>query len=57
MTVLDFGFHAEDSGSRLLDSRFDSSGFRIPKRARFQIFLPVLMLFFAFRFRVRILLY
>ena len=31
MTVLDFGFHAEDSGSRLLDSRFDSSGFRIPK--------------------------
>ena len=36
--------------------RIPSTGFRIPKRAGFQIF-SVLMLFFAFRFRVRILLY
>ena len=41
MTVLDSGFHAVDSGFQLLDSNFFS----------------VLMLFFAFRFRVRILLY
>ena len=49
MTVLDSGFHAVDSG-------FQHSGFRIPKWAGFQFF-SVLMLFFAFRFRVRILLY
>ena len=56
MTVLDSGFHPVDSGFRVLDSGFQLSGFRIPKRAGFQIF-SVLMLFFAFRFRVRILLY
>ena len=50
MTVLDSGFHDMDSG-------FQHSGFRIPKRAGFQIFFSVLILFFAFRFRVRILLY
>ena len=43
-----------DSGFRVLDSGFQLSGFRIPKRAGFQFF-SVLMLFFAFRFRVRIL--
>ena len=48
-TFLDSGFHAVDSG-------FQHSGFRIPKSAGFQFF-TVLMLFFAFRFRVRILLY
>ena len=37
-----------------MDAGFQLSGFRIPKRAGFQIF-SVLMLFFAFRFRVRIL--
>ena len=56
MTVLDSGSHPVDSGFRVLDSGFQLSGFRIPKRAGFQIF-SVLMLFFAFRFRVRILLY
>ena len=56
MTVLDSGFHPVDSGFRVLDSGFQLSGFRIPKRAGFQFF-SVLMLFFAFRFRVRILLY
>ena len=55
-TFLDSGFHAVDSGFRVLDSGFQHSGFRIPKRAGFQFF-TVLMLFFAFRFRVRILLY
>ena len=50
MTVLDSGFRAVDSG-------FQPSGFRIPERAGFQFFFSVLMLFFAFRFRVRILLY
>ena len=38
MTVLDSGFHPADSGFRLLDSGFQLSGFRIPKRAGFQIF-------------------
>ena len=56
MTVLDSGFHAVDSGFQLLDSGFQPSGFRIPERAGFQFF-SFLMLFFAFRFRVRILLY
>ena len=56
MTVVDSGLHPVDSGFRALDSGFQLSGFRIPKRAGFQIF-SVLMLFFAFRFRVRILLY
>ena len=37
MTVLDSGFHAVDSGFQLLDSGFQLSGFRIPKRAGFQI--------------------
>ena len=55
-TVLDSGFHAVDSGFRVLDSGFQHSGFRIPKRAGFHFF-PVLMLFFALCFRVRILLY
>ena len=55
-TVLDSGFHAVDSGFRVLDSGFQHSGFRIPKRVGFHFF-PVLMLFFALRFRVRILLY
>ena len=55
--VLDSGFHAVDSGFRVLDSGFQHSGFRIPKRAGFHFFFPVLMLFFALRFRVRILLY
>ena len=45
-----------DSGFRLLDFGFQHSGFRIPKSGGFQFF-TVLMLFFAFRFRVRILLY
>ena len=54
-TFLNSGFHAVDSGFRVLDSGFQHSGFRIPKRAGFQFF-TVLMLFFAFRFRVRILL-
>ena len=56
ITVLDSGFHAVDSGFQLLDSGFQHSGFRIPERAGFQFF-SFLMLFFAFRFRVRILLY
>ena len=51
MTVLDSGFHPVDSGFRVLDSGFQLSGFRIPKRAGFQIF-SVLMLFIAFHFRV-----
>ena len=55
-TFLDSGFHAVDSGFRVLDSGFQYSGFRIPKRAGFQFF-TFLILFFAFRFRVRILLY
>ena len=38
MTVLDSGFHPVDSGFRVLDSGFQLSGFRIPKRAGFQIF-------------------
>ena len=57
MTVLDPGFHPVDSGFRVLDSVFQLSGFRIPKRAGVHIFFSVLMLFFAFRSRVRILLY
>ena len=56
MAVLDSGFQAVDSGFRVLDSGFQLSGFRIPKRAGFQFF-TVLMLLFAFRFRVRIFLY
>ena len=56
-TVLDSGFHAVDSGFRVLDSGFKHSGFRISKRAGFHFFFPVLMLFFALRFRVWILLY
>ena len=56
MTVLDSGLHPLDSGFRVLDSGFQLSRFRIPKRAGFQFF-SALMLFFAFRFRVRILLY
>ena len=55
-TSLDSGFHAMDSGFWVLDSGFQYSGFRIPKRAGFQFF-TVLMLFFAFHFRVWILLY
>ena len=56
--VLDSGFHTVDSGFRVLDSGFQLSGFRIPKRAGFQIFFVcVLMLFFAFRFRLRIVLF
>ena len=55
-TFLDSGFHAVDSGFRVLDFGFQHSGFWIPKRAGFQFF-TVLMLSFAFRFRVRILLY
>ena len=58
-TVLDSGFHAVDSGFRVLDS-----GFRIPaqwipdsKKSWIPFCCPVLMLFFALRFRVRILLY
>ena len=39
--VLDSGFHTVDSGFGALDSGFQLSGFRIPKRARFQIFLCV----------------
>ena len=39
--VLDSGFHTVDSGFRVLDSGFQLSGFRIPKRAGFQIFLCV----------------
>ena len=38
MTVLDSGFRPVDSGFRVLDSGFQFSGFRIPKRAGFQIF-------------------
>ena len=38
MTVLDSGFHAVDSEFKLLDSGFQLSGFRIPKRAGFQFF-------------------
>ena len=38
MTVLDSGFHPVDSGFRVLDSGFQLSGFRIPKKAGFQIF-------------------
>ena len=56
MIVLDSGFHTVDSGFRVLDSGFQLSGFQIPKRAGLQIFLCVLMLFFAFRFRVRIVI-
>ena len=50
------GFWIPGTGFRILDSGFQHSGFRIPKRAGFQLF-TVLMLFFAFRFRVRILVY
>ena len=39
--VLDSGFHTVDSGFQVLDSGFQLSGFRIPKRAGFQIFLCV----------------
>ena len=38
MTVVDSGLHPVDSGFRALDSGFQLSGFRIPKRAGFQIF-------------------
>ena len=38
MTVVNSGFHPVDSGFRALDSGFQLSGFRIPKRAGFQIF-------------------
>ena len=55
MTVLDSGFHPVDSGFRVPDSGFHLSGFRRPKSAVFQFFFSVLMLFLAFRFRVRIL--
>ena len=55
--VLDSGFHTVDSGFRVLDSGFQLSGFRIPKRIGFQMFLCVLMLFVAFRFRIRIVLF
>ena len=49
MTVLDSRFHAVDSGFQLLDSGF--------QKGLDSNFFSVLMLFFAFRFRVRILLY
>ena len=39
--VLDSGFHTVDSGFQVLDSGFQLSGFRILKRAGFQIFLCV----------------
>ena len=55
-TVLDSGFHAVDSGSGVLDSGLQRSGFRIPKGGGFHFF-PVLILFFALCFRVRILPY
>ena len=60
-TFLDSGFHAVDSGFRI-----PGTGFRIPDSSTvdsgFQkgldfSFFTVLMLSFAFRFRVRILLY
>ena len=60
---MDSGFHALDYGFRVLDSgfRIPDSGFRIPaqwipdsKKGWIPIF-TVLMLFFAFRFRVRLL--
>ena len=35
---MDSGFHAVDSGSRVLDSGFQHSGFRIPKRGGFHFF-------------------
>ena len=55
-TVLDSGFHAVDSGFRVRipDSSTVDSGFQ---KELDSIFFPVLMLFFALRFRVRILLY
>ena len=37
MPALDSGFHDVDSGSRVLDSRFHLSGFRIPKGLIFRI--------------------
>ena len=46
--VLDSGFHAVDSGFRVLDSGF--------QKELDSTFFPVLMLSFALRFRVRILL-
>ena len=49
MTVLDSRFHTVDSGFQLLDSGF--------QKGLDSNFFSVLMLFFAFRFRVRILLY
>ena len=50
------GFRIPDSST--VDSGFQHSGFRITKRAGFQFFTVLIrMFFFAFRFRVRILLY
>ena len=49
MTVSDSGFHPVDSGFRVLDSGF--------QKGLDSKFFSVLMLFLAFRFRVRILLY
>ena len=37
-TVLDSGFNAVDSGSWVLDSGFQHSGLRIPKRGGFHFF-------------------
>ena len=47
MTVVNSGFHPVDSGFRALDS----------EKGWISNFFSVLMLFFAFRFRVRMLLY
>ena len=43
MTVLDSGFHTVDSRFRVLDSGFQLSGFRIPKKAGLPFFFFFLL--------------